>query len=209
MAIQTSSGSTRERWVKALLPAALIVMVYMLLINVGNSREIKSLTEDLEEQRETAVTEDDLASTYAANQAVARERDELNERIAQMQSQIDAAVAEFTGGSPAERMMRIDRLCSELSIAVLQHKPATKVETSKTREESLKTLQSLVPPDSLNYRELEVVARYADMVALMRRLPETVPGLVPLGVELLKDDSSEGESSLAAGERTWRIYVLM
>lgn len=214
MPIQTSSGTIRERWVKALLPAAIIVMGYMLLINMGNGRKIRALHSDLEEQRQTAVTENELASVAMRQRSAARNRDQLQEQITDARSRLAVSLENYAGGSHARQMMQIDELCRELSIGLLTQKPTSRVETSKLREEALKTLRKLVPPDAMSYRQLELVGKYGDMVTLMRRLPQSVNGIVPLGIELLEAKanvaaSGNEASTLAPGERIWRVYVLM
>ena len=47
MVLEKSSGSVRERWVKCFLPAAGIIAVYLLLISLGQSRELRDLGNDL------------------------------------------------------------------------------------------------------------------------------------------------------------------
>lgn len=210
--MKTSSGSARENWVKALLPAAVILLAYMLLISVGQQRQLTSLRDDLRDAQAAAVSEDAVAAALARAVAARQQRDEARERIDVAQEKMDEAIRPFRAGVPAERMMHIDRLCSELSIGLLRQKTTGDADVSPARQASIKTLRQLVPDEAVTFRQLDLVGHYASLVSLMHRLPEAMPGVIPLGIELLrKDDRSKLDPALRpnAGERTWRIYLLM
>ena len=51
MIFEKSSGSIRERWIKCFLPAAGIIAVYLLLISLGQNRDLR----DLEKKRSDAL----------------------------------------------------------------------------------------------------------------------------------------------------------
>jgi lysozyme family protein len=209
MALLTSSGSPRERWIKALLPAAVIVMVYLALINLGRSREIRALRKDLADEQKRAVSEDTLVTVHTQQLAALKQRDELTQQIEDARRSIDASLQQFGGGSATERMVQIGRLCRELSIRLLRQKPVTDMQVSKVRESSLQTLRKLVRPDAVSYRQLDLVGHYCDVETLLRRLPETVDGVVPLAIESLEAETNEDGSPPSSGERHWRLSLLM
>jgi len=208
MAFQASSGSARERWIKALLPAAVIVLIYVLMINLGRGREIKDLRSKLASTQENGTSEAAVAMARQEVLAATRRRDELKAQIEAAQSGIDASLAQFTDGSPATRVLEVDRLCRELSIALVRQTVTTEVDLSRVRRQSLETLRKLSPGE-VTYRQLDVVGRYGDVVTLLKRLPEMIEGAVPLGVELSEGDQSGAQDKEAGGRRMWRVYLLM
>lgn len=206
----SSTSSSRERWVKALLPAAIAFAVYMLLFNLTIKRSLQSVQEELKDSLSRAVTEDAVASAFVRKKSAERKVDDLYGRIDQVQVSIDRSLAVFTEGAPAVRTMQVDGMCRELSIVLLNQKTAASVAVSKMREKSLRTLHELAPQEVITYRQLDVVAKYGDMMTLLDWLPKTVDGLVPLGIELLKQDEKAGPSKgLVPGQRIWRLYLLM
>lgn len=209
MAFQTSSGSTRERWIKAFLPAAVILTIYMVLINLSRRGEVKALEKELSARRKNAVNENVLATLHAQNTVAARQRDQLNEQIEATERSIGASLVHFTGGASTERMLQVNDLCQQLSIGLLAQKPTTDVKVSQLREKSLQTLRKRIPKHAVSFRQLDLVGRYADMQTLLRLLPESIEGIVPLRIELIEKNSARNALQLAPGERLWRVYVLM
>lgn len=210
--MKTSSGSAREKWVKALLPAAVILLAYMLLINVGQQRQLTSLRDQMRDAQKSAVTEDAVATAFAQATAARQQRDDVRDRIKIAKEKMDEAILPFRVAVPTERMIHIDRLLGELSIGLLRQKAIGNADVSPTREASIETLRQLVPDEAVTIRQLDLVGHFASLVSLMHRLPETLPGVVPLGIELLKkDEHSTVDPALRpdSDERTWRIYLLM
>lgn len=208
MAFQTSSGSPRERWITALLPALVIVAIYIGLVNLGSGREITKLRSELKSAQEQAVTPDVLFGLHSQQIAADKELDALNQEVAQLRRSIETSVARFGAGSANAQMVRVGQLCRELSISLLAQKPAESVKVSRVRESSLQTLRKLLPAESIGYRQFDLVGKFADMQALLRRLPEEADGVAPLAIELLRTQAEE-PGQRQVGERHWRLYLLM
>lgn len=209
MQLQVSSGSSRERWIKALLPAAVIVAVYMVLIHTGRSRTTRELQKELAEAQKRAVSESELAALHAQYSAAVEQQDRLTDQMEEVQRGIDASRSQFTGGPATERMSRISQLCGELSIALLRQMPAKDVQLSDFRKSSLETAGKLVGNDLFQYRQLELMGSYANIESFLRRLPASVEGVIPLGVELLEAKADGSGAGGAPDQRRWRVYLLM
>ena len=206
MVIQKSSGSRRERWVKAMLPAAAIATLYVLLFNFMLNPNLQNLRTQLTNAQKNAVPQDAVATTFREKYVAEQQVAGLQERMSDAQAGIDESLGFFTRSIPAERMLQIDHMCHDLSIGLLNQQTTSNVEVSKVRAKSLATLEELAEADSIGYRQLDLVARYSDMAKFLRKLPQSVEGVVPLGIELLKEDNS---GVLASGQRIWRVYLLM
>ena len=95
MVLEKSSGSVRERWVKCFLPAAGIIAVYLLLISLGQSRELRDLGNDLAAAKKTAVTEDDLKIDVQRKSAVEQQIVELRKQLQEGERAVDQALGLF------------------------------------------------------------------------------------------------------------------
>ncbi len=191
-----------------MLPAASILMIYVTLINFGQGRKVSKLREELASQQRRAVTQGMVANVHHQKVAAGKERDRLAGELDQTQHDIDASLARFTSRSPADRMLQIDQLCRSHSIGVLGQKSTSNAKVSKLRRQSLRTLRKLTS-EEIAYRQLDVVGRYGDVVALLKQLPESVDGVVPLGIELVEQDKLSNDESTSSGQRMWRIFLLM
>ncbi len=208
MAIQTSSGSTRERWVKALLPGAVIVMVYMLFVHLGNSRKLSDLRDDLRQASESMVTEDQLFALHSQIREAGLSRDGAATELQQIEEQVDGLLSPFGKEPPAQRMVQVSEICGELSIGVIGQESLTHLKMSKQREQAVQEM-SKTTGRTPYYYQLELVGSYGNLVELMERVPDRIEGVIPLGVELLKRDDDSSSVALENGQRLWRVYLMM
>ena len=210
MVLQKSSGSLRERWVKCFLPAAGIIAVYLLLISLGQTRELNNLGKDLADARKTAVTEEDLVIDFQRKSAVEQQIGELQKQIQEGTKAVGQSLDLFTGGVAAKRMMQIDQMCRDLSIGVLNQNSTTQFAVPDVRDQSLKTLRTLKQGSTVSFRQLDLIGKYADILKLMHRLPKSISGVIPLGIEMQKESQNYNETvSESSRQRLWRIYLLM
>ncbi|MCH2127903.1 MAG: hypothetical protein MK179_02105 [Pirellulaceae bacterium] len=207
MVLEKSSGSVRERWVKCFLPAAGIIAVYLLLISLGQSRELRDLGNDLAAAKKTAVTEDDLKIDVQRKSAVEQQIVELRKQLQEGERAVDQSLGLFAEGVAAGRMMQIDQMCRELSIGLLNQNSTTEFAVSDVRSQSLKTLRMLRQGATVSFRQLDLVGKYGDILKLMHRLPKSISGVIPLGIEMQKESQNYNEAT--SGQRLWRIYLLM
>ena len=78
---------------------------------------------------------------------------------------------------------------------------------SDVRSQSLKTLRMLRQGATVSFRQLDLVGKYGDILKLMHRLPKSISGVIPLGIEMQKESQNYNEAT--SGQRLWRIYLLM
>jgi len=204
--LQKSSGSARERWTKALIPAAGIIALYVMFFQLNYRRTLSDLRQQLASAQQRAISEAELFRFSHDRMAASQEQEELEQVLTTTQRQIDESLTIFSGLTTTERMTRVGQVCRELSISILGQKATTRPSLSSLREESLQRLRKLVPSDALHFEELELVGRYADLEKLLRRLPLEVEGVIPLGIELVEEQKS---SPTVGGQRRWRVYLLV
>jgi hypothetical protein len=210
MVLEKSSGSIRERWVKCFLPAAGVIAVYLLLISFGQTRELRDLEKDLADARKTAVTEEDLVIDFQRKSAVEQQIGKLQKQLQEGEKAVGQSLDLFTGGVAAKRIIQIDQMCRDLSIGVLNQNLTTDFAVSDVRNESLKTLRTLKQGATVSFRQLDLIGKYGDILKLMRRLPKSISGVIPLGIEMQKESQNYSEAaSESPRQRLWRIYLLM
>ena len=195
MVLEKSSGSVRERWVKCFLPAAGIIAVYLLLISLGQSRELRDFGNDLAAAKKTAVTEDDLKIDVQRKSAVEQQIVELRKQLQEGERAVDQSLGLFAEGVAAGRMMQIDQMCRELSIGLLNQNSTTEFAVSDGRSQSLKTLRMLREGATVSFRQLDLVGKYGDILKLMHRLPKSISGVIPLGIEMQKESQNYNEAT--------------
>jgi hypothetical protein len=210
MAIQTSSNSRRERWVKALLPAVAVLAVYLVYHALGPNRKLKELNEELGDVAKNAVTPDMVANSLIQKKQAQTSFEELQTQIRSTEEGINASIAIFTGASQTEQMMAVGDLCRQYSVGIVKQQDLAGVEVSALREKSLRTLKQLLAPSELSFRQLDLVGRYSHITQLLKQIPETVHGVLPVGIELVALDGQRADlETLSPDQRMWRVYLVM
>tara|TARA_B100001123_G_C14918665_1_gene870820 strand:- start:68 stop:691 length:624 start_codon:yes stop_codon:yes gene_type:complete len=204
---RTNSSSQRERWIKAILPAAAIAAVYMLGYTLTLNRRLGSLQEDLEVAEAAAVTDDEVARVFTDRNAAEKRIKALRAQIDETDEQIRKSVARLVGVNQTSRLVQIDQLCRRHSIGVVNQKTTASVALSAVREQSLDTLRKVSEQKALTYRQFEMVANYMSMTMFLQCLPQEIDGVIPLGIELL--ETKPDSKPLAPGQRIWRVFLLM
>ena len=207
MAIQKSNDSPREKWVKAFLPAAVIFMVYMIFFQIGSARNLRQLSEDLESTRSSGVSEDQLSQLNQENFELEKERDRLENQIENASAVIQSGVADFGKNNATSRLRRVVDLCQAHSINIQEQKEVTRVEASRLRQESVAKLNKLVE-GGVGFQRLELFGRYADVQKLMKRLPDEIVGLIPIGLETIPQEQDKTKQ-YGEGQMGWRLYLLL
>lgn len=210
MAIQTSSNSRRERWVKALLPAVAVLAVYLVYHALGPNRKLKELNEELGDVAKNAVTPDMVANSLIQKKQAQTSFEELQTQIRSTEEGINASIAIFTGASQTEQMMAVGDLCRQYSVGIVKQQDLAGVEVSALREKSLRTLKQLLAPSELSFRQLDLVGRYSHITQLLKQIPETVHGVLPVGIELVALDGQRADlETLSPDQRMWRVFLVM
>lgn len=207
MAIQKSNDSPREKWVKALLPAAVILMVYMIFFQIGSGRNLRQLSEDRESTRGSAVSEDQLSQLIQENLDLEKERDRLGNEIESAEDFIKSKLEDFGKNNATIRLRKVVDLCQAHSISIQEQKSVIRVEASRLRQESVAKMNKLVQ-GGVGFQQLELFGRYADVQKLMKRLPDEIVGLIPVGLETIPQEQDKTKLN-GEGQMGWRLYLLL
>lgn len=207
MAIQKSNDSPREKWVKALLPAAVILMVYMIFFQIGSGRNLRQLSEDRESTRGSAVSEDQLSQLLQENLDLEKERDRLGNEIESAEDFIKSKLEDFGKNNATIRLRKVVDLCQSHSISIQEQKSVIRVEASRLRQESVAKMNKLVQ-GGVGFQQLELFGRYADVQKLMKRLPDEIVGLIPVGLETIPQEQDKTKLN-GEGQMGWRLYLLL
>ena len=197
------SGSARENWVKALLPAAIAVLAYAALINLSQQRQIKTLRKELDNARQSAVTEDALFALHQSLVAARSSLAGLQQSGDKAQQELQQHLQAFQAGAGPSSMVALGRMCRELSLSVLAQQAISEIQLSAERKAAFAELRKAAGNDAVEYRCLHVAGSYASVARLLERLPDELPRCVPLAVELLERLEDD-----AGTEREWKIYFL-
>ena len=210
MALQTSSGSNREAWVIAFLPAAIILMGYMLFVTFFRYGTLRELREEHERVAGSAVTEDQLFSLHQENQKLKGEQTALEETIRATEEELDALAAPFRSEGKSHTTKELSRLCRKHSIGVLSQQPAVEVPLSPLREQAVNNLRERVGNDDAHVSQMDVRASYSNITNFLEELPQGIPGALPIGLELLEPEEPQTPAETAnRPERIWRLILLM
>jgi cell division protein FtsB len=207
MAIQKSNDSPREKWVKALLPAAVILMVYMIFFQIGSARNLRQLSEDRESTRGSAVSEDQLSQLIQENLDLEKERDRLESEIESAEDFIKSKLEVFGKNNATIRLRKVVDLCQAHSISIQEQKSVIRVEASRLRQESVAKMNKLVQ-GGIGFQQLELFGRYADVQKLMKSLPDEIVGLIPVGLETIPQEQDKTKLN-GEGQMGWRLYLLL
>jgi len=199
------NSANREKWVRVFLPAASIFCLYA-LVNATQSGDMKQLKADLAEAKKTAISEDMLATSHLGLSDARKELENLQNEIDDVKDLLEQASSSLSSESMADQLIVIDRICGELSIAVIKRGDADNSKLGKLTRESTRELEDILPDGAVQYQQMELTGTYASMVEFMQRLPKAVPGVIPLSVELV--DGASGKTAkvtLRSNERMWRV----
>lgn len=208
MALQVTSGSQREKWVAAFIPAVGILLIAFLYITFYVLPAFNEAESKFSSAVSGAVGLDLVAELEADAQALRSERIDLQRSIRSVDDEVTAKSEDFLQLSPTAKHGAVTALCREHGVAILQDQTVKEIRLPTLRQESVETLQSLVPKDATSFRELTLAGDYATIVTLLNKLPK-VPGVIPVSVKLKKagvDDSSGDSPSPAV---SWTVGLLM
>ncbi|MEL6105038.1 MAG: hypothetical protein AAFU85_03340 [Planctomycetota bacterium] len=204
MAFQATSGSKREKWVATFIPAVAIFMGAFFYFSFYASPELQKVEGKYNSAVRGTVTPDVIAQLEWSANKLRDERDQLNTSIRSGNEELQAKSQAFRELSPTAKHSAVIALCREQGVAILKDDAIKDVRLPHLRQTSVETLASLVPPDSIGFRELTVSANYTRIVALLIKLPE-IPGVVPVSVKLEKGKAAPN----ASPEISWTFGLLM
>ena len=208
MALQTTSGSPREKWVAAFLPSVAMILITLMYIIFFMRPEL-----------ETVQSKFDAAMGNVVPQAVITELDnewkqlrddqrELQNTIKSVEDEVTAKSVAYERLSPTAKHLAVTALFKEYQVAILQDQTTQEIRLPKIRSASTETLRSLLPKEAINFRELTLTANYPTIVALLKKLPE-ISGVLPVNITLQKTTKVASSEEPNAPSAVWTITLLM
>lgn len=208
MAFQATSGSQREKWVGAFIPAVAILLVTFMYFTFYANPEMKKVETKYQSAVSEAVTPDVVAKLdYDANK-LREEQTELRRTISSVDEEVASKSGTFGQLTPTAKHSAVTALCREHGVAILLDQSVREISLPPLRKKSVDTLKSLLPKDSTSFRELTLSADYRTMVKLLNKLPD-VPGVIPLSVKLQKSKAADYSNDSSTPSVSWTVGLLM
>ncbi len=208
MAFKTTSGSTREKWVAAFLPTMAIILASFMYITFYASPE----AETVERQYKAAMSN---VTPLQFVEQLEHELQQLTAEQKEMQSTIDSVQEELTEKSVAFEQLSLTSkhnaviaLLQEYNVAILEDQISRDTNLPTLRSDSAKILQSLLPQDAINFRDLRLTADYTTVVELLKKLPE-IPGVLPVNVLLKKTKSVASSDEQENETPVWTLTLVI
>ena len=208
MALQTTSGSSREKWVAAFLPAVAIILITFMYINFSLQPKLEKVEREYSTAIDRAVPTQVVTMLEGELKKLRNDKIELSNTIESVQEEIAAKSVAFEQLSPTAKHSAVTALFKEYEVAILEDQVVKEVRLPKLRDESLQTLRSLIPEEAVNFRELTLTADYTTIVALLRKLPD-IEGVVPVSLTLTKNDKQTSKIDFAMPKVFWKVTLLM
>ena len=208
MAFQATSGSQREKWVAAFIPAVAILMISFFYFTFFANPELKKVESKFNSAVSGTVTPDVIAKLEWDAKQLRKDRTELKGVISAVNEEVAAKSGAFQKLSPTAKHSAVTELCREHGVAILKDQTVNEIRLPSLRRKSVETLTSLVPRDAIGFRELTVTADYATIVVLLKKLPE-VSGVIPVSVKLEKGKVADSLGGSRGPPVSWTVGLLM
>lgn len=208
MAFQATSGSQREKWVGAFIPAAAILLIGFFYINFYAAPELEKVERKFNSTIVGGVGPEVVARLNANAKKLREDQAEMKRMIRSVDDEIAAKSAAFESLNPTAKHSAVTALCRDHDIAILQDQTVKEIRLPPLRRESIETLKSLVSEDAIGFRELTLAANYATVVSLMKKLHK-IPGVIPVSVQLKKSKIVDSSRESEQPEVSWTVGLLM
>ncbi len=208
MALQTTSGSSREKWVAAFLPAVAIILITFMYINFSLQPKLAKVEREYNTAIDRAVPTQVVTMLQGEVKKLRNDKIDLSNTIDSVQEEIAVKSVAFEQLSPTAKHSAVTALFKEYEVAILEDQVVKELMLPTLRNESLQTLRSLIPEKAVNFRELTLTADYSTIVALLRKLPD-IAGVVPISLTLTKNDKTSSKIDFATPKVLWKITLLM
>ena len=103
MALQTTSGSLREKWVAAFLPTAAIILVAFLYFNFSLNPEMGEVEKEYKAAKAASVSQADIDMRQSQSEELRNEVDELEKAKKSFETEMEVKKKEFTQRKPTEK----------------------------------------------------------------------------------------------------------
>ncbi|MAI35861.1 MAG: hypothetical protein CBE00_14100 [Planctomycetaceae bacterium TMED240] len=208
MALQTTSGSQREKWVAAFIPSVAIFLVTFLYFNFYANSQIKTVEAEFDAAVAKAVPQDFLVKLNDDLQQLRFDEKELEQTLKAVEDEITAKSLAYQELSPTAKHAQVTALLHEFNIAILQDQVTRDVNVPDLRNESIEVLKTLLPKQTINYRNLTLTTDYPTVVTLLKKLPE-IAGVLPINVTLEKTKRIAFSEQKQSSSAVWKVTLLM
>ncbi len=208
MALKTTSGSSREKWVAAFLPAVAIILVAFMYISFYANPEYETVEKQYKAAVENFIPQQFLKQREDERQQLIAEQNDRQSTMASVEEELTEKSIAFKQLSPTAKHTAVIALLQEYNVAILEDQISQKINLPTLRSESAKVLQSLLPKDAINFRDLTLTADYPTVVELLKNLPE-IPGVLPVNVLLKKTKGVASSDEPTDSTAVWTFTVLM
>ncbi len=209
MALQTTSGSLREKWVAAFLPTAAIILVAFLYFNFSLNPEMKEVEKEYNAAKATEVTQAEIDMLKSQSDELRSEVLELETAKKSFETEMEEKKKEFTQQKPTEKHGAVTELFQKYDVAVIQDQLVDEISLPTVSNKSIENLKTFDGfQDLIHFRELTLMADYTAIVELLNELPK-IPGVVPVRVALDKTNQSESAKDSSGPAVKWIVTLLM
>ncbi|MEL6898310.1 MAG: hypothetical protein AAFP90_19605, partial [Planctomycetota bacterium] len=207
MAFQTTNGSQRERWVLAFLPAVAIFALAFFYMMFFALPTVARAERDYRNAVTGSVPPGVVDALNQRTRDLAQQQTELRRMMESAEQEVADKARAFQTLSPTAKHAAVTRLIQDQGVAILMDQPVTEVTLPNLRAQSVQTLRSLVPEDSLGFRELTLSGDYATIVLILEKLPE-IAGVIPFSITLEKGNLRDASGRATASSVSWKVGLL-
>lgn len=213
MALQTTSGSQREKWVAAFLPSVAIFLVAFLYFNFYAIPEMDAVEQKYNDAVAEAVPPFALTKLEEELQQLRDNQKEMEGTIGSVEDEVTAKSMAYRKLSPTAKHGKVTALFQEFDVAILEDQTTREIKVPTLRKNSIEVLQSLLPEEVVNYRNLTLMTDYPTIVALLKKLPE-ISGVLPINITLKKTKSVPIKTAPISEQKegpsaVWTVTLLM
>ena len=209
MALQTTSGSLREKWVAAFLPTAAIILVAFLYFNFSLNPEMGEVEKEYKAAKAASVSQADIDMRQSQSEELRNEVDELEKAKKSFETEMEEKKKEFTQRKPTEKHSAVTELFQKYDVAVIQDQLVDEISLPTVSNESIENLKTLQGfQELIHFRELTLMANYTAIVELLNEVPK-IPGVIPVRVALDKTNQAESAKESEGPTLKWIVTLLM
>ena len=209
MALQTTSGSLREKWVAAFLPTAAIILVAFLYFSFSLNPEMEEVKKEYDAAKAASVSQADIDMLKSQSEELRNEVDELENAKKSFETEMEDKKKDFTQRKPTEKHGAVTELFQRYDVAVIQDQLVDEISLPTVSNKSIENLKTFDGfQELIHFRELTLMANYTAIVELLNELPK-IPGVVPVRVALDKTNQSESAKDSSGPAVKWIVTLLM
>ncbi len=179
----------RDRWICAILPALLTVIICQAAFTHPLARENEALTQQIR-------TQGPLAMRQAGLRQAESEHTQLAEALAKKrQNLIGGAAGGQLGFDRSVALQQVSKLCKDNNLALLSSSPDATVKLPAPMADMAKTLPATSESSAPRVWRLEMRGSYGDFHKFLHDLAAVPPFIIPLTLGMQPDPNEENPTS--------------